>query len=211
MPAEPIIHAYYNIECRDAVLAYDEKEPVQDERGKLISNWDGVTTKRHPVTGEEVPDETARVPLLKYTNARKANWPEADYLIGNPPYIGNKRMRLALGVGYVDTLRNTWNDVPDTVDFVMYWWQHAADLLRAGAVNRFGFITTNSITQTFNRKVIQTALDDRVSLPFAIPDHPWVDEKEGAAVRVAMTVAAIGAKTGRQLTAGRLHRKSRSA
>jgi hypothetical protein len=42
--------------------------------------------------------------------------------MGNPPFIGNKRMRLALGDGYVEALRDSWPDVPESADFVMYWW-----------------------------------------------------------------------------------------
>ena len=52
------------------------------------SRWDGKTTKTHPVTGEQVPDESARQPLLRYINPRRAEWPQADYIVGNPPFIG---------------------------------------------------------------------------------------------------------------------------
>ena len=99
-------------------------------------------------------------------------------------------MRRALGDGYVEALRSVWKEVPDSADFVMFWWHHAATLTRSGKVRRFGFITTNSLTQTFNRKVVQQQLDAKpaLSLAFAIPDHPWVDAADGAAVRIAMTV-----------------------
>ena len=51
---------------------------------------------------------------------------------------------------------------PDQCDFVMYWWhQGCADLDRNEQVRRFGFITTNSITQTFNRQVVEVDLDER--------------------------------------------------
>ncbi len=72
---------------------------------------------------------------------------------------------------------------------------------RKDKTRRFGFVTTNSITQVFSRRVIAKHLDakDRVSLLFAIPNHPWVDEKDGAAVRIAMTVAAKGKAAGRAL------------
>lgn len=166
------------------------------------------------------------MPLERYINPRKAEWPAADFVVGNPPFIGNKRMRTALGDGYVEALRATWDDVPESADFVMYWWHHAALLTRSGALQRFGFITTNSIRQAFNRRVIEDALlpkpyvpprgdrvslnlrgsyapprgdqvtlslpENRISLVFAIPDHPWVDTADGAAVRIAMTVAQAG-------------------
>ena len=92
----------------------------------------------------------------------------------------------------------TW--LPETADYVMYWWQHAADLAVAGKIRRFGFITTNSITQTFNRQVVQAALGRDLGLIFAIPDHPWVDSTDGASVRIAMTVGKVHAAEGTLLT-----------
>jgi len=231
-PPVPVIRDFRNIECRDAVLAYDRVELVTDEHGVPVTRWDGVTMKPSPVTGEPVPDESARIPVERHINPRKAAWPEADFVVGNPPFIGNKRMRLALGDGYVEALRNAWPEVPESADFVMYWWHYAAQLTRRGSLQRFGFITTNSLRQAFNRRVVEAAMkiapvgpppgnqvganlsepalrnaryvganlqpfqrDKPISLVFAIPDHPWVDTVDGAAVRIAMTVAAQGNRT----------------
>jgi hypothetical protein len=186
--AEPVVHNYGNIECRDAVLAWDDLEPAYDASGQLLTRWDGKTTKTHPITGAQVPDEAAQVPQWRYLKPRKATWPQADFVIGNPPFIGAATMRAALGDGYVQTLRQVWKDVPESADFVMYWWAHAASLLAKGKLRRSGLITTNSLRQTFNRRVVQAALDQKLGLSFAIPDHPWVDNANGAAVRIAMTV-----------------------
>jgi hypothetical protein len=108
-----------------------------------------------------------------------------------------------LGDGYVEALRKAYDQVPDSADFVMYWWQRAAELARAGKIRRFGFITTNSLPQVFNRKVVAQNLNatkDPLSLIFAIPDHPWLKSalsdgqaaSDHAAVRIAMTVAEKG-------------------
>jgi hypothetical protein len=200
LPPQPVLKDFRNIECRDAVLAHDGIDYVMDEKGIAVSRWDGRTTKKHPVTGEDVPDETARVPLERYRNPRQAEWPAADVVVGNPPFIGAKYLRDALGDGYADTLRGAWPAVPESADFVMFWWHHAAQLVAQGRLARFGFITTNSITQTFNRRVVQGALDQGLHLAFAVPDHPWVDSADGAAVRIAMTVAAPGVGQGRLCT-----------
>ena len=196
--AEPIIRDFHNIECRDAVLAWDRVEPLLDENGRPVTRWDGQTTKPHPVTGEPVPDETARIPAYRYLNPRPAAWPDADFVVGNPPFIGIARMREALGDGYTESLRRTYKSLPDSIDLVMYWWHAAAELTQQGKLQRFGLITTNSLRQTFNRRVLQTFLDAKnpLSLTFAIPDHPWVDAGEGADVRIAMTVAESGDKSG---------------
>ena len=199
-PPEPVLRAFKNIECRDAVLAWDgDPQPARDERGEIITVWERRSMKTDLVTGRDVPDETKRVALLTYPNARPADWKKADYIVGNPPFIGNKRMREDLGDGYAETLRAAYPAVPDSADFVMYWWHKAAVLVAAGKVRRLGLITTNSLRQTFNRRVVQQHLD-KLSLVFAIPDHPWVDataeDEKKAAVRISMTVAAAGAHSG---------------
>ena len=149
-----------------------------------------------------MPDEACQVEQLRYLAPRRAAWPKADYIVGNPPFIGAATMRRALGDGYVDAVRGTWTAVPESADFVMYWWHIAGEAVRAGQARRFGFITTNSLRQTFNRRVVQAQLEAKppLSLAFAIPDHPWVDAADGAAVRIAMTVGAAGEGEGRLLT-----------
>lgn len=186
--AEPILRDLHNIEGRDAVLTWDgDPVPRLDPNGQPIRVWDQRTTRKDPITGRDVPDESATVLVVDYPNARQATWPDADFIVSNPPFVGNKRMRMALGDGYAEALRKAWPEVPGGVDLVMYWWERAASLVRAGAVRRFGMITTNSITQVSNRAVIQPHLDAGLSLSYAVADHPWV--ADGAAVRIAMTVA----------------------
>ncbi len=198
---QPVLRDYGNIECRDAVLAYDREELATDEAGRPVTRWDGTTMKPSPVTGEPIPDETAQVPVYRYVNPRRARWPQADFIVGNPPYIGNWRMRQALGDGYAEALRKVHDDVPESADLVMYWWNHAARLVSEGQARRFGLITTNSIRQTFGRRVVEKWLtaEAPISLVFAIPDHPWVDSADGAAVRVALTAAEAGRQPGRLL------------
>ena len=184
-PHEPVLQRYENIQNRDAVLVW------KSERVTSRTRWDGRTFKVHPVTGNQVPDETAQVPIVELVEPRSASWPEADFIVGNPPFIGNKRMREALGDGYVEALRATYPNVPDSVDLVLYWWHKAAEAVQTIGTRRFGLITTNSITQSFNRRVIcyHTEAKVPIKLLWSIPDHPWTDE--GAAVRIAMTVGGL--------------------
>ncbi len=208
-PAEPVLRDFKNIENRDAVLDWDARRERRDANGGLVTRWDGIGTIVHNVTGERVPDPTARTQVWDYIKPRPAKWPEADFIIGNPPFIGASRMRDALGDGYTEAIRAAYPKVPDSADFVMFWWEKAALAARAYApakgkgCRRFGLITTNSLRQTFNRKVLETHLNDAktpASLIFAIPDHPWVDAGDGAAVRIAMTVAEKGRSEGRLFT-----------
>lgn len=197
-PPQPVLQDCHNIECRDAVLAWDSIESETDEHGNVITRWDGKTVKTHPTTGKDVPDESAQEPVVRYVVPQKARWPEADFVVGNPPFIGNFKMRQTLGDGYAEALRGTYPRVPESADYVMYWWHHAADYMRSNRCRRFGFITTNSLKQAFNRRVVEHHMEAKepLSLVFAIPDHPWVDNADGAAVRIAMTVAEMGVQSG---------------
>jgi hypothetical protein len=142
-------------------------------------------------------------------NPRRPPWPEADFIVGNPPFIGGKDIRERLGAIYAEALWAANPDVPKSADFVMQWWDRAADILtREGTrLRRFGFVTTNSITQVFSRRVIERhiARDSpspagegrKISLVLAVPDHPWTRAtRDAAAVRIAMTAAEAGAREG---------------
>ncbi|WP_026461218.1 class I SAM-dependent DNA methyltransferase [Adhaeribacter aquaticus] len=200
--SNPILREYGNIKQQDAVLSYSERKPRLDANNQLVTRWDGHSTKPHPVTGQEVPDETARTIVYDYFDPKPASWPEADFIVGNPPFIGTSKMREALGDGYTEALRKVYKGaVPESADFVMFWWHKAAEIVRADKAERFGFITTNSIKQTFNCRVIEAQMQANppLSITLAIPDHPWVDSADGAAVEIAMSVAEKGETKGRIL------------
>jgi hypothetical protein len=137
-----------------------------------------------------------------YPNARRPQWPEAEFIVGNPPFIGKgEPMRESLGQAYLDALAATYSHVKGSADFVMYWWSRAADIVsRKGSLTqRFGLVTTNSITQVFNRRVVAHHLRAQhpISLLMAIPNHPWTKATpEAASVRIAMTVGSSGQRDG---------------
>lgn len=197
---DPVLRQTGAIRQQDAILAWDSRELRRDKAGVPVSTWDGHTMKPHPVTGMLVPDETARIEAYTYVGARRAEWPEAEFVVGNPPFIGGKDLRAALGDGYAEAAWKARPEVPGGADFVMHFWDEAARRLTAAesATRRFGFITTNSITQAFSRRVIERFLraERPLSLVFAVPDHPWLKAADKAAVRMAMTVARGGAGTG---------------
>jgi hypothetical protein len=198
LPAQPVLKNFANIKEQDAILAYDAEELVRAPDGRPETRWDGRSTKTDLVTGREVPDDSKRAELCRYVNPRPAAWPEADFIVGNPPFTGGKDLRDRLG-GYAEALWQAYPDMPRAADLVMYWWRRAADLVRTGKVERFGLITTNSLTQTFNRRVVAAALEAKppLGLAFAVPDHPWYLDGGMAAVRIAMTVGVAGAVEGR--------------
>ncbi len=104
-----------------------------------------------------------------------ANWPEADFIVGNPPFIGGKDLRSKLGSDYAGALWKADPHVPKSADLVMQWWDRAAARLVAPGtqLRRFGFVTTNSITQSFSRRVIEARLSP--------PLPPAGEARDGAA------------------------------
>ncbi len=210
-PPIPVIRNFHNVKEADALITWAKREPAIDDDGAPITVWDRTTMKEHPTTGAMVPDESAQVPVYEYSGVKRAKWPESDFVVGNPPFIGGKDIRAWHGDGYALAIRSAYDEVPESADFVMYWWQRAAELARAGKLRRFGFVTTNSITQVFDRRVVAqnlSATKDPLSIVFAIPDHPWLkalsDEEEAAtrhaAVRIAMTVGERGEHQGHLYT-----------
>jgi hypothetical protein len=176
-PSEPILRAFENINFGQR-QGYD-----------AVLTWDG-----YPVP--QVAEKDGRR-VETYPNARRPEWPEAEFIVGNPPFIGGKDLRARLGDAKTQALWAAHKHMNDSADFVMYWWDRAAELLtvKGSPLRRFGFVTTNSITQEFSRRVMKKRMEAKtpVLLVMAIPDHPWTKaDADAAAVRIAMTVAAKG-------------------
>jgi type II restriction/modification system DNA methylase subunit YeeA len=117
-------------------------------------------------------------------DGREAEWPEADFIVGNPPFLGGKLLRKALGDDYVDALFAAYaGRVPAEADLVCYWFAKAWDALRAGRAKRAGFVSTNSIRGGANRRVLEPIAQDGAIFE-AWSDEPWI--VDGAAVRVSL-------------------------
>ncbi|WP_293941728.1 DNA methyltransferase [Sphingomonas sp.] len=113
-----------------------------------------------------------------------ASWPAASVIIGNPPFLGNKRLRASLGDSYVERLFNAYKGVvPGGADLVTYWVAKVGFLLAEAAIGRAGLVTTNSIRGSANRPVLQP-LAEAGRIFEAWSDEPWV--VDGAAVRVSI-------------------------
>ncbi len=136
---EPILDPLETIECRDAILTADGREP---------------------------------------------EWPEADVVIGNPPFLGGKLLISNLGEEYVSTLFRVYERrVPREADLVCYWFVKAGERLGGKTSKRVGLVATNSIRGGANRRALERATHGRPIFD-AWSDEPWVID--GAAVRVSL-------------------------
>lgn len=113
----------------------------------------------------------------------RAEWPVADVVVGNPPFLGNKKMIRELGEDYTDALRKAWKEVPGGVDLVCYWFAKAWAQMEAGQLQRAGLVSTNSIRGGKNREVLKPIVE-KGRIFEAWSDEDWT--VEGAAVRVSM-------------------------
>lgn len=114
----------------------------------------------------------------------ETEWPKADVIVGNPPFLGNKMMRTELGDNYVEKVRGIFEGrVSGGVDLVCYWFEKARAQIEAGNLQAAGLVSTNSIRGGANRKVLER-IEETSRIFVAWSDEEWVND--GAAVRVSM-------------------------
>ena len=116
-------------------------------------------------------------------NGGRAEWPTADAVVGNPPFLGNKRMIGELGEAETRALRRAWPEVPGGADLVAYWFAAAWQAMEAGRLDRAGLVATNSIRGGASREAVRPIAEGGRIFE-AWSDEPWT--VEGAAVRVSM-------------------------
>lgn len=111
-------------------------------------------------------------------------WGDAEFIVGNPPFLGDKKMRQELGGDYVEALRKAYDKrVSGQSDLVCYWFEQARVQIAMGKTRRVGLIATNSIRQGANRTVLEAILATG-GIFSAWTDREWT--QDGAAVRVSV-------------------------
>lgn len=124
-------------------------------------------------------------------------WPECDVIVGNPPFLGDKKMRDTLGDKYVDDLRQLYKErVPGGSDLVCYWFEKARAMIESGKTGRVGLLATQGIRGGTNRKVL-----DQIKMSGDIfwgeSDRNWI--LDGANVHVSMIAFDNGSEKQRHL------------
>ncbi len=150
------------------------------ERQWQLRNGFGIS--RTPIPGQF--DGIEGRDALLTPHGTEADWPAAEVVVGNPPFLGGKRLRAVLGDDYVNTLFAVYaGRVPAEADLVTYWFAKAWQRINAGTLRAAGLVTTNSIRGGANRRVLDPIA--RAGALFeAWDDEPWL--VAGAAVRVSL-------------------------
>ena len=145
-----------------------------------LRNGHGIT--RRPILSALDGIEN-RDALLAHDGA-PAKWPRASAIVGNPPFLGGKKLLGALGKDYVEVLRHAFQgQLPGFTDFVTYWIEKARRLVEERQVEAAGFVATNSIRGGSNLPVLRK-VSSSAEIFCAWSDEPWA--LDGAAVRVSL-------------------------
>lgn len=124
-------------------------------------------------------------------------WPEADVIVGNPPFLGSRKIRGELGDLYTDRLLLLYGDsLPGQSDLVCYWFEQARRQIQKAKAQRAGLLATNSIRGGANREVLQR-IKRSGEIFWAWSDREWI--QDGASVRVSMIAFDSGNEPGREL------------
>jgi hypothetical protein len=191
-PRDPILDPLTTIECRDAIL---DIPPLPRGEGR----------------GEGASD---------YAHAAPARWPQADYIIGNPPFLGSKVFRdSGLPDDYIDAMYSSY-EIPNSSDLCCYWFERARMMIerssaavqasrhipvaadrggdaaaRSGAP-RVGLLATQGIRGGSNRQTLKR-IKQTGDIFMAWADRKWI--LDGAHVQVSMVGFDDGSETSHQL------------
>ena len=135
-------------------------------------------------------------------NVVEPEWPDAEFIVGNPPFLGGKLLRTQLGDNYVDEIFDLYDGrVAAEADLVCYWFEKARAKIESEKCNRVGLLATQGIRGGANRRVLER-IKASGDIFMAHSDHPWV--LEGAAVHVSLVGFDSGAEKGRELDGGQV-------
>ncbi|CAG0985589.1 hypothetical protein ARNL5_02824 [Anaerolineae bacterium] len=159
----------------------------------------------HPILQDKYhPDEPDHIQcadaILRYDAEGKPyepEWPEVDVIMGNPPFLGGKRLRTELRDAYVDQLFALYEGrVPHEADLVCYWYEKARARIEQDKAKRVGLLATNSIRGGANR-IVLNRVKKSGDIFMAWSDRPWV--LNGAAVRISIVGFDDGTQQSRML------------
>jgi type II restriction/modification system DNA methylase subunit YeeA len=197
-------------QVRPTQLAGIEINPYAQQLAQVVIwigylQWmyhNGFNPPRNPVLEpiESIHLMDAILDLSDPGNPKEPEWPEADFIVGNPPFLGGKLLRTHLGDEYVAQTFEMWSDrVPREADLCCYWFEKARRQLETGQCKRAGLLATQGIRGGANRRVLER-IKASGDIFFAESDREWI--LDGASVHVSMVGFDNGAEDERILDSG---------
>ena len=188
----PVLEPLDHIECRDALISFvdasSQAVSSQARAGQTPGALNAPFMKSPPTSAPPTPGSGGKHSSEAVDSAGQlaveATWPKASVVIGNPPFLGDKKMRSELGDSYTESLRKTYEGrVPGGADLVCYWFEKARKAIEINGLGAAGLVATQSIRAGSNRAVL-VAICKTTKIYEAWADMPWVND--GAAVRVSL-------------------------
>jgi len=166
----------------------------------------GLGYRRNPILRplDHIETRDALLDLSDPTKPREAEWPEAEFIVGNPPFLGAKLLRRGLGNDYVEALFSVFRDrLPGMSDLSSYFHEKARAQIETKRTRRGGLLATQSIRGGANRRVL-----DRIKgsgdIFFARADDPWI--LSGANVHISFVAQDDGSERDLELDGRRVPR-----
>lgn len=164
----------------------------------------GFPVQQNPVLQalDTIQSVDAILDLSDKANPKEPEWPSADVIVGNPPFLGGGRLRQGLGDKYVDALFDLYGErLPNFSDLCCYWFEKARAMVADGKVKRVGLLATQGVRGGANRRVLER-IKETGDIFLAYSDRPWV--LDGAAVHVSIVCFDDGSEQNRGLDGQRV-------
>jgi type II restriction/modification system DNA methylase subunit YeeA len=159
----------------------------------------GFKPPSHPVLEpiETIRCQDAILDLSDPKNPKEPEWPAAEFIVSNPPFLGDKKMRGELGDEYVDEVRRLYHGrLSRQSDLCCYWFEKARAQISSAKCGRAGLLATQGIRGGANRKVLDRVKESG-DIFWALSDRDWI--LDGATVHVSMAAFDNGSESGRLL------------
>lgn len=181
-------------QVRPTQLAGIEINPYAQQLAQVVIwigylQWmhhNGFLAPRNPILEpiENIRRMDAIIDLSDPDNPKEPEWPEAEFVVGNPPFLGGKKLRAELTDSYVENLFEVWRGrVPAEADLCCYWFEKARSQIEAGKGRRAGLLATQGIRGGANRDVLRR-IKETGGLFFAESDRDWI--LDGTSVHISM-------------------------
>ncbi len=109
-------------------------------------------------------------------------WPKADAIVGNPPYLGSRYIAQELGYDYAKRVQDRFPGIPKMADFCTHWFRLAHDALPENG--RAGLVGTNTIRQNEGREAsLDHVVNHGGTITDAVSTQVWSGD---AAVHVSI-------------------------
>ena len=188
----PYAYELAQVSVQIGFLQWRRDNGFDNDQSPVLQNLDGFQnedallvphfrSKAKNLTAAQAGEHTGDNALKFYT---EREWPECDVIVGNPPFLGTKKLRGELGDDYVEELFQTFSDrIPNFSDLCCYWFEQARRQIEKKKCRRAGLLATQGIRGGLNREVLNR-IKKTGGIFFAESDRPWI--LRGANVHVSM-------------------------